>query len=204
MRLTEAAVRMATGGRMQLRVAKAPKPAGGDLGPDVRRDEARVGAGRTVVVDRPDPRHPSRTVRGAVASPPHHRLLLQGVLSPDAYEAGQAYVRLWMLREHGRSPDPDAPRVHRAPWQRCGEMAADRAAAAARLDEARVALGPMPVAVIELVCVAEVPMWEAYGHAFPMLSGDAGPSRPVRAAVMQGMVVVALDMLARAWGGGAD
>jgi hypothetical protein len=202
MRLTEAAMQMATGGRMRLRVAKAP--AGGDLGPDVRRDDARAGPGRTVVVDRPDPRHPSRTVRGAVASPPHHRLLLQGVLSPDAYEAGQAYVRRWMLREHGRSPDPDAPRAHRAPWQRCGEMAADRAAAAARLEEARRALGPMPVAVIELVCVAEVPMWEAYGHAFPMLAGPAGPSRPVRAAVMQGMVVVALDLLARAWGDGGD
>jgi hypothetical protein len=204
MRISDGAVRMATGGRMRLRVAGARQAAGGDLGPEVRRDEARAGAGRVAVVDRPDPRHPSRTVRGAQASPPHHRLLVAGVLSPDAYEAGQTYVRLWMLREHGRSPDPDAPRAHRAPWQRCGEMAADRAEAASRLRAVAAALGPMPVAVIELVCVAELPLWQAYGHAFPMLAGSAGPSQPVRAAVMQGMVVVALDMLARQWSGAAD
>ncbi len=202
MRLTDAAVQMATGGRMRLRVAKAAPRAGGDLGPEVRREAGREGQGRTAIVDRADPAHPSRTVRGAQASPPHHRLLLAGAITPGQYEAAQTYARLWLLREHGRSPDPDAPRAHRAPWQRCGGMAADRAEAAARLRDVRAALGPMPVSVIELVCVAELPLWKAYGHALPMLAGAGGPSRPVRAAVMQGMVVMALGLLERAWAGG--
>lgn len=176
---------------LELQIAAA------DLGPAVRLD--REGPGRTQKGLRPDPGNPLRLVYGARVSGPHHRLLLDRRITPWAFEAGEAYARYWQTRETQRTPDPDAPRVRVQPWQRAGEMAAGQAHAARRLREARAVLGPLADDAVKLVCVAELPLYAAFGHLYPHLAGGAGPSRQIRAAVVQGIVVVALDILARRW-----
>lgn len=170
-----------------------------DLGPEVRRDKRRDGAGRTHKGFRPDPENPNRLVYGARTSPPHHQLLLRRRLTPWAFEAGEKYAAYWQTREVGGSPDPDAPRVRRKAWERAGEMQADQVLASARLREAADVLGPLAENVVRLVCVAEQPLYAAFGHLYPHLADDKGPSRPVRSAVVQGMLVVALEALARRW-----
>lgn len=172
--------------------------AAADLGPAVRLD--RAGPGRTQKGFRPDPANPKRLVYGARTSGPHHRLLLDRRISSWAFEAGEAYARYWATVETQRTPDPDAPRFRRAPWERAGEMAADQVHAARRLAEARAALGPLAEAAVQLVCVAEQPLYAAFPHLFPLLVSARGPSRQIRAAVVQGILVVALDLLARRWG----
>jgi hypothetical protein len=171
-----------------------------DLGPAVRLDEGREGPGRTHAGYRADPDNPKRTVYGARTSPPHHRLLLDQRLTPWQFDAGCRYAGYWNLYEHGRAPDPDAPRTRVAPGSRSAEMAADRAHAGNQLREARRVLGPQGEAVVRAVCVAELPLYRAWGVVFGKAGQeDAGPSQPVRAAVVQGMLVVALDALARRW-----
>lgn len=179
-----------------------------DLGPTVRHHEVvdadgvilvRDRPGAIVEVERPDPGNPSRTVIGARTAPPQFRLLRERKLTPWQYEAAERFVEAWRLREHGRSPDPDAPRAHRAPWERNGEMSADRAAASRLLDQARVVLGPMAEAAVLTVCVAEMPLHKAWSHIMGQGGDGTGPVQQIRAAMVQGMLVVALDVLARSW-----
>ena len=171
--------------------------AAADLGPAVRLD--REGPGRTHKGLRADPDNPTRLVYGARVSGPHHRLMLERRITPWAFEAGEAYARYWATRETARTPDPDAPRVRRAAWERAGEMAADQVHASRRLREARAALGPLADDAIRLVCVAEQPLYAAFEHLFPLLVSERGPSRQIRSPLVQGILVVALDILARQW-----
>lgn len=170
-----------------------------DLGPAVRLRVDREGAGRTQEGYRPDPDNPRRLVYGAQASPPHHRLLLERRITPWQYEAAQKFAAYWQIREYGHTPDPNAPRARRAPGDRAGGMSFDQALASQRLRQAREALGPLAEIAVKAVCVAELPLYRAYDHCFPHLAGAGGPSQPVRSAVMQGMLVLALDVLARRW-----
>lgn len=170
-----------------------------DLGPAVRLREDRDGEGRTQAGYRADPDNPKRLVYGAQASPPHHRLLLDRRITAWQYEAGARFAAYWQIREHGHTPDPNAPRARRAPGDRSGGMSFDQALASQRLRQAREALGPLAEIAIKAVCVAELPLYRAFDHLFPHLAGRAGPSQPVRAAVVQGMLVIALDVLARRW-----
>jgi hypothetical protein len=169
-----------------------------DLGPAVRLAR-REGPGRTHKGYRPDPDNPKRLVYGARTAGPHHRLLMERRITPWAFEAAEAYARYWLTRETQRTPDPSAPRARRQPWERVGEMAADQVHASRRLREARAVLGPLADDAVKLVCVAEQPLYLAFGHLFPLLAGEKGPARQLRAAVVQGILVVALDILARRW-----
>jgi hypothetical protein len=184
-----------------------------DLGPAVRRLESidadgvvvmREGAGATIAGEFPDPTAPNRLVYQSRTAPPHARLLREGKLRPWHHEAAEQYARYWQLRELGRSPDPDAIRVHRQPWQRAGEMQAEQAEAAGKLRQARDVLGPLGEIAVQTVCVAELPLYRAYQHLFPMVSwpgqkASEGPSQPIKAAMVLGVLVTALDALARAW-----
>lgn len=185
-----------------------------DLGPAVRRLEGvdadgvvtlvREGVGATMAGEFPDPTAPNRLVYQSRTAPPHARLLREGKLRPWHHEAAEQYARYWQLRELGRSPDPEAVRVHRQPWQRAGEMQAEQAMASGRLIEARRALGPLAEIAVQTVCVAELPLYRAYPHLFPpSLGADGkpapGPSQQIMAAVVQGVLLTALDVLARAW-----
>jgi hypothetical protein len=194
------------GALMARKRGQRPRPPGdveaaklADLGPAVRLQGDREGPGRTQEGYRPDPDNPKRLVYGAQASPPHHRLLLDRRITVWQYEAGARFAAYWHVREYGHTPDPNAPRARRAPGDRSGGMSFDQALASQRLAQAREALGPLAEIAVKAVCVAELPLYRAFEHVFPHLAGGTGPSQPVRAAVMQGMLVVALDVLARRW-----
>jgi hypothetical protein len=168
-----------------------------DLGPDVRHGMARRGPGRVEMEWRPDPDAPARDVLGARCSGPHHRLLLAGRITPWAYDAGERFAAYWAAQQPARPRDPTRAGSGGAPWRGAGEVAAARLQAARRIEEARALLGPTGALVVHLVCVEEVPLYRVYEAAF----GGEGrlPSRPIRAAVVQGALVVALEALALRW-----
>lgn len=179
-----------------------------DLGPAVRlerkpgkRGPARDAPGRIALGYRPDPVAPGRLVRGARAVGPHHRLLRERRITPWQFEAAEAFARYWQECEVGRSPDPDLAGARRAPWERAGGRTMAQVAAGQRLQQAREVVGLVGEEVLRAVCVSELPLHRAFDAVFPHLAGGrrGGPSEPVRRAVVQGMLVVALDVLARAW-----
>lgn len=179
-----------------------------DLGPAVRQVKlsgkavpGRDAPGRVALGYRPDPMQPGRLVRGARAVGPHHRLLREKRITAWQYEAAEAFARYWHESEAGRSPDPDLAGARRAPWQRQGGRTIGQVAAAERLRHAREAVGLLGEEVLRAVCVSEMPLHRAFDSVFPHLARGrkGGPSEPVRRAVVQGMLVVALDVLARAW-----
>jgi hypothetical protein len=168
-----------------------------DLGPEVRRAAARRGPGRVEMEWRPDPAAPARDVLGARSSGPHHRLMLGGRLTPWAFEAGERFAGYAAAQQVGRPPDPARVGSGGQRWSAAGEVAASRELARRRLEEARAVLGPTGALVVHLVCVEEQPLYRVFDAAF----GGAGrlPSRPIRAAVVQGALVVALEALAARW-----
>lgn len=118
----------------RIRRVKA-QPIAVDLGP--RFGRAHQPRADVVVLDRPDPDQPNRTIRGASRRAGYDWLHARGVLSDVQREAADRYC-VAHERLHGAS-SRDGATGHRAPWQQ-GHPSAGQVQAAADIRRAHAVI----------------------------------------------------------------